>query len=215
MEAIAIWGASGHGRVVLDAIRCASQVRVAGFVDDDPKRKGERFAGSVVLGGREVLAELLAQGVRRVHVAVGHCATRSRIARALTELGFGLCTVTHPTSVIARDASVADGTFAAANVVVNSGATVGRLVILNTACVVDHDSRIGDAVHVAPGSTLGGLVQVGEETFIGIGATVINCVSIGSRSVVGAGAIVVNDLPDDVVAYGVPARVMRARGTNE
>jgi acetyltransferase-like isoleucine patch superfamily enzyme len=35
-------------------------------------------------------------------------------------------------------------------------------------------------------------------------------VRVGRYSLIGAGAVVVRDIPDRVVAYGVPARVIRA-----
>jgi len=44
-------------------------------------------------------------------------------------------------------------------------------------------------------------------SWIGIGASVRQLVRIGARAMVGAGAAVVSDLPDDVTAMGVPARM--------
>ena len=70
---------------------------------------------------------------------------------------------------------------------------------------------IGDFVHIAPGATLGGDVHVGAETFIGPGATVAAGIRIGARAVIGAGAVVVRDLPADVTAWGVPARITSDR----
>jgi acetyltransferase-like isoleucine patch superfamily enzyme len=52
-------------------------------------------------------------------------------------------------------------------------------------------------------------VRVGELAWIGVGATVSDGRAIGKRALIGAGAVVVRDIPDDVVAYGVPARVIR------
>jgi acetyltransferase-like isoleucine patch superfamily enzyme len=43
-----------------------------------------------------------------------------------------------------------------------------------------------------------------------VGATLRARIVVGAGSIVGAGAVVVSDLPDGVVAYGVPARVARA-----
>ncbi len=59
------------------------------------------------------------------------------------------------------------------------------------------------------GATLGGRVVVGRETWIGIGACVREGIRIGARVMVGAGAVVLRDIPDETVAYGVPARAIR------
>jgi len=64
---------------------------------------------------------------------------------------------------------------------------------------------------LAPGATVGGNVEIGEFSAISLGASVIQRVRIGSHSVVGAGALVLRDLPDRIVAFGVPAVVVRGR----
>jgi acetyltransferase-like isoleucine patch superfamily enzyme len=56
---------------------------------------------------------------------------------------------------------------------------------------------------------------VGRGAWIGIGATIIDRVRIGEYSVVGAGAVVVSDIPAGVVAYGVPATVIREATADE
>lgn len=215
MTKIAIWGASGHGRVVLDAARVSGAFSVVGFIDDAPGLKGQSLADCPVLGGQEALPQLLSVGVTAIHVAVGSCPARAAITQRLLAEGFTPATVVHPRSIIAGDVNVGTGAFVAAGVVVNSGATVGGHVILNTSCSVDHDCVIGDGVHLAPGVRIGGLTSVGAGTFIGIGATVLNCRRIGEHTIVGGGAVVVNDLPAGVVAYGVPAKVVRKKRANE
>lgn len=214
-EMVAIWGASGHGRVVLDAALASPGVSIVGFLDDDLSRKGQSFAGLPVLGGPEVLPKLVAEGLRRVHVAVGNCAIRQRIATSLASFGVALQTVAHPRSIVARDVTVGEGTFIAAGAVVNSGTQIGKVVILNTSCSVDHDCVVGDGVHIGPGARVGGLVRIGSGTFIGIGATVLNCLTVGEESIVGGGAVAVRNVPARVVAFGVPARVIREKRPNE
>jgi acetyltransferase-like isoleucine patch superfamily enzyme len=54
-------------------------------------------------------------------------------------------------------------------------------------------------------------VHIGEGSDIGAGATILPGVTIGRDVQVGAGAVVATDLPDRVVAAGVPARVLRER----
>jgi acetyltransferase-like isoleucine patch superfamily enzyme len=54
-------------------------------------------------------------------------------------------------------------------------------------------------------------IALDENVWLGTGAKVLDGVRIGRDVVVGAGAVVTEDLPDGVVAVGVPARVVRRR----
>jgi acetyltransferase-like isoleucine patch superfamily enzyme len=54
-------------------------------------------------------------------------------------------------------------------------------------------------------------IALGDDVWLGAGATVLDGVHIGSHAVVGAGAVVTADLPENAVAAGVPARVVRTR----
>lgn len=52
-------------------------------------------------------------------------------------------------------------------------------------------------------------IVVGDNVFIGYGTVIMPGVTIGSNVVIGAGSVVTRDLPDNVVAVGVPAKVLR------
>jgi len=56
-------------------------------------------------------------------------------------------------------------------------------------------------------------VQVGHNVWIGYGACILRGVSVGHNSVIGTSAVVTKDLPENAVAAGVPARVIRMRET--
>lgn len=56
---------------------------------------------------------------------------------------------------------------------------------------------------------MGGRVTVATGAFVGVGAVLNPRVTIGARSVIGAGAVVTCDVPAGMLAYGVPARVVR------
>lgn len=53
-------------------------------------------------------------------------------------------------------------------------------------------------------------VEIGHDVWVGGGAIICPGVKIGSRSVIGAGSVVTRDIPDGVIAAGVPCRVLRA-----
>ena len=207
-DRVVIWGAGRHARVAADIIRLRGAT-VAGFVDDvNLSRRGEMFCGAQVLGAKD-LASLRADGTEYGIIAVGDGAARRALADRLTSAGLLLAIAVHPGAVVASDATLGPGTLVAAGAVIGVGTILGRGCIVNTCASVDHDCRVDDWVHICPGVHIAGGVSIGERSWIGVGATVIDDVSIGAESVIGAGAVVVSSIASSVIAYGVPARVVR------
>ena len=91
-------------------------------------------------------------------------------------------------------------------VVVHPKAEVGRLALLNTGAIVEHHCQLGEAVHLAPRSVLGGRVTVGSQTLMGVGACTKPAVTIGANVTVGAGSAVVADVANGLTVCGVPAK---------
>ncbi|WP_318843253.1 acyltransferase [Janibacter indicus] len=58
-------------------------------------------------------------------------------------------------------------------------------------------------------------VVISDNVWIGAGSRILAGVTVGTGSVVAAGAVVVKDVPPGVIVGGVPARVIRERGTGE
>jgi serine O-acetyltransferase len=79
-------------------------------------------------------------------------------------------------------------------------------VVINTSVVGGRDVKIEHQVTI--GAERGASPILGDEIFIGAGAKIIGSLRIGSRVRIGANAVVVKDLPDDVTAVGVPARIV-------
>lgn len=205
-----IWGASGHAMVVADIVRLQGQYQIIGFLDNvSTERHGTRFCGAEILGGEEQLDRFLNQGVNHILLGFGDCDARWKLTLELQSWGFSLPVAVHPRATVAEDVVLGPGTVIMAGAVVNPGSYIGRSVIINTSASVDHECVIADAAHICPGVHLAGRVRVGTATHVGIGATVIERISIGSGSVIGAGSVVVDDIPDSVVAYGVPAKTTR------
>lgn len=80
----------------------------------------------------------------------------------------------------------------------------GHHVLLLT---LDHE--IGPP-HYRCGRMTGRPITIGDGSWLASRVTVLPGVTIGHGTVVGAGAVVTRDLPDNVLAAGVPARVVRA-----
>jgi acetyltransferase EpsM len=212
MNKIVIWGASGHAMVVADIVRLQGVYQLAGFLDNiNPQRHHTLFCGSEILGGEEQLDILKGRGIHHIIIGFGNCEARLKLAEIAHIKGFQLVTAIHPGATIASDVTIGSGSAIAAGAVINSGCLIGENVIINTSASVDHECIIGDGAHISPGVHLAGKVIIGKGTWIGIGTCVIDHISIGSASLIGAGSVVVKDIPDNVVAYGNPAKVQKVK----
>lgn len=204
---VLLFGAGGHGKVVLD-ILLVSGWEVVGVIDDNRTLAGTAFCGIPVLGTSGRLADLRKM-VSHAIVSIGNNAVRVDKGTFLRSLGFELATAVHPMAVISSRAALGPGTVVMGGVVVNADTRVGPCAILNTGATVDHDCELAEGVHIAPGAHLAGGVRVGALAHIGIGASVIENVTIGPKAIVGAGAAVVEDVPEAAIVVGVPARVVK------
>lgn len=207
---LVIWGAGGHALTVADIVRLRGEYEVVGFLDDvNPGRHGSMFCRAPILGGAEQLDPLRQRGVQHLVFGFGDISARLRLAPLARAKGYELLTVIHPQATISLGAVLGAGCVIKAAAVVEPGATLGENVIVGPGAVVGHGCIVGDGARISVGAILSGNVTIGRAAWIGSGATIIDGIRIGEGSVVGAGAVVVRDIPDMVVAYGVPARVVR------
>jgi acetyltransferase EpsM len=209
---VVIWGATGPALIVADILRLRGVYEIEGYLDNlAPERKGTPFGGAVVLGGDEVLDPLLASGVKHMIFAFQNNTARLELADLAKAKGFELITAVHPTASIAAEVSIGPGTVVRAQSALGPETEVGENCIIGYGAMVSHNCKIEDGVHISSGVNLAGRTRVGRASWIGLGATVIDPCQVGANSLVGAGAVVTRSVPDRVVAYGVPARVVRAR----
>ncbi|WP_262318921.1 acetyltransferase [Flavobacterium odoriferum] len=195
-----VFGAGGHGKVVLDVLLSENKYVVKGILDDAPQSDSLFEIPIKKNFNRKKLQ------ARNCIVAIGDNAIRKRI---VTTLDTNFIMTIHPNAIVSKFAKIGPGTQIMAAAVVNPAAVIGNHCIINTGAIVEHDCKLEDYVHVAPNACLGGNVTVGEKTLVGIGATIIPNVKIGKNVSIGAGTVVLQDVPDNAVVVGVPARIIK------
>ena len=195
-----IFGAGGHGRVLVDAALLAHQwPRIVASDRKLPDNQSE------LLPGIDLLTVAAAQALDpSVHVAIGNNQFRQKEADAWGHER--LVSVVHPAAVVSVFSSLGAGCFVAANAVVGPSARVGMGVIVNHGAVVDHDVEVGSFSHIAPNASLGGHVKLGQRVLIGSGAVVLPSIVIGDDVIVGAGSVVNAHLLESGTYAGIPAR---------
>ena len=114
-----------------------------------------------------------------------------------------------PTAVVASTASIGEGVFLNAGVVVGAHAVLANSALINRNASIGHHTVLEEFVTIRPGATVTGRCRIGPGAVIGAGAAVGPSLRIGSNSVVGLGAGVLRDVPDNVLVAGTPAKVIR------
>jgi len=191
-----------------DLASATADVTVVGFLDDDARRHGQQVHGLPILGGMEWVA---GKADVEVAVGIGSPVAKRRLAERLSAAGSPAATVVHPSASVGEDVVLGVGTIVSAGCVLTSDIRVGPLVTINTCCSLAHDDVVEAYASLAPGVHLSGNVLVGEGADLGAGAVTIQGVRVGMWSIVGAGAVVTADVPANVTAVGIPARVITRR----
>jgi sugar O-acyltransferase (sialic acid O-acetyltransferase NeuD family) len=203
---VAIIGYSGHAYVIIDIFLNAGRL-VTAYCDAEEKLRNPyhlQYLGKE----SEVINKLKKFDF---FACVGHNGIRQKIHLQMSELLRNPINAIHPSAVISSSVKMQDGIMIAANSTINPLVEIGRGVILNTSCSVDHECIIGDFAHIAPGAVLCGNVKVGKGSFVGANAVIRQGITIGNNVMIGAGAVIVKDLPDNVVVVGNPQKVLEKK----
>jgi len=110
------------------------------------------------------------------------------------------------------------------NSVIDYGCIIGNNVRIHSNVYIAQYTKIEDDVFLAPGVMITNDFHPGcdyskkcmqgptikEGTQIGANVTILPKVKIGKCSLVGAGSVVTSDIPDYMLAYGNPAKVIKS-----
>jgi sugar O-acyltransferase (sialic acid O-acetyltransferase NeuD family) len=207
MDEIVVIGGGGHAKVVISILRKLKQNSILGYTDIEDRGA---VLGVPYLGSDDKFAER-AGGVEKIYGVlgvgqVGLGKARSELWTRLHSVFSSFPRIISPDAIVNEQVSVGEGAVVMDGAVINAGAIIGRGVIVNTNSTVEHDVKIEDWVHIAPGATLSGDVTVGRFSMVGAGAAVIEGIKITAGCLVGAGATVIQDLTEPGVYVGCPAR---------
>ena len=208
-----IFGSGGHANVVIDLIEKKGDFEIIGLLDDF-RSIGESTAGHKVLGGMENFIELYEfYSHPSIVIAIGDNYSRRLVYEKLIAKSANISfpSLIHPSATLGKDVKISQGVIIMAGAVVQCNSIIGDFCLINTTASIDHDTLIGAFSSIGPGSTLGGGCKIGRNTAVAIAATVIERVTLGDNSVLGASSLLNKNCPDNVVMYGVPAKIIKMR----
>ena len=117
--------------------------------------------------------------------------------------------VFHKSVSISETTKLGNGCLFNSNVSIAAHSIIEDFVSINRNSSVGHHTLIENFVTIQPGCNICGFVNVGRGTIIGVGTNVLDGIKIGKNYIIGAGSLVTRDIPDNVVAYGSPCKIIR------
>ncbi len=204
---IVLIGGGGHARVVFSTLVRLKSWNIIGYTDI----KNRHIDSLEYLGTDGVLKDIV-KTVKSAVIAVGQIKSyelRYQLYIKMKELGYSLPPVIAASAVTMQNVSIGEGTYVGEQVYLGPDVKIGMMDIINTGSTVEHESRIGDFVHLSINTTLAGCTRVGDGTFVGLGANISNGVTIEDNVTVAAGTVVRKNVESRALVYGNPAKVVK------
>jgi acetyltransferase-like isoleucine patch superfamily enzyme len=121
--------------------------------------------------------------------------------------------------VVREENRLGDDVSVWSNTMIDYGCIIGDRTKIHCNCYVAQLTEIEDDVFLAPGVSIANDLfpgfeisaramhgpSIGAGAQIGVNVTILPYVRIGERAIIGAGSVVTKSIPDDTLAYGVPA----------
>lgn len=203
-----IVGAGGHAKEIALVLARNGEADLI-FFEETPSSSSDLFLNKwPVVKGYEDLKNLSNKNIRFV-LATGNPLLRFRFYQSFLSLGFVPFSVIDPTSIIGKSANIGSGinimsfTFISENVTIKDGCLINAYVHIH------HDAYIGEFCELSPSACVLGKVHLGAYCQLGSKSVVLPGVRLGDNVIVGAGAVVTQTLPDNSLAVGVPAKVIK------
>lgn len=213
MKNIILIGGGNHAHYTIDIIEKENKYNIVGIIDSVHDIGSDRF-GYKILGRQENLKNIIEDyNVYGGIISIGDNWSRYKVYQQIIELipNFNFINAIHPSVIVGTTTELGTGIIAMAGCIFNPKSKIGNFTFFATGAQVEHDNEIEDFASISAGSLTGGYVKLGKFSAITLGVTVADRVTIGKNTVVGAGSLVMKSLPDNVLAYGAPAKVIRNR----
>jgi acetyltransferase EpsM len=202
-----ILGAGGYAKQVYWTVCRLNSHEVIGFLDETID-EDKNLYDHPVRNNLESLLHLSSAPIELIS-AVGNANLR-KYWHDKFDSEFDFATIVDPTSIVAPDAIIGKDVVILAFTVCSCSTIVGKSTNINWHCTISHDVKIGDYTNISSNVQLAGRATVGNFSQIGTGACLIPDMRVGNWSVIGAGAVVTKEIPDNVLAVGLPAIIKKS-----
>lgn len=206
-----VLGAKGFAKEVLEVLHQLNDLEHLVFYDDVnldlPEILYDRFG---ILKSISEAQDYFNTVDNRFTIGIGNPALRKKLYDKFTAIGGKfVSTISSSSSIGSYDVEIGIGSNVLSGTIFSNSSKIGMGCIVYYNSIITHDCIIGDFVEISPSATILGRATIGSFTQIGCNSTVLPNIKIGTNVIVGAGSVVTKDLPDNCVAVGIPAKVIK------
>ncbi len=213
MKNVVLFGGGLHANYCAEIIEMAGNYNIVGIIDSVASI-GSDLYGYSVIGRQEDIINLVKENNKNCGlISIGDNWSRKIVHDCIIDLipGFEFINAIHPSVIIGKNVKLGIGIVVMAGSIINPNCIIGDFCFFATGAQLDHDNVIEPYASISAGSVTGGKVNIGKFSAITLGVTIIDRTNIGENVVIGSGSLVLNNIPDNVLAYGSPAKIIRTR----
>ena len=205
-----ILGAKGFAKELLEVCHHINKTDQLVFYDDVSVDIGDSLFNYDILKCPSAATHYFKTIDHRFTLGLGNPLLRYQLTQKFTALGGQLVSVIDTRSTISNfGVSIDMGCNILAGSIISSNVSLGKGCIVYYNSIITHDCSLGDYVEVSPNATILGRSSVGDFCQLGSGSTLLPDVALGENVIIGAGSVVTTDIPDNSVAVGVPAKIIK------
>lgn len=208
MKVLAIYGASGLGREILEL----------SHIINNKSKKWDNFIfiddGDVpsVINNCRVYkydeAKKQFGNALEIAMGIGEPTTREILFDKIQKDDIPTPTLIHPDIYIPDSTQIGTGIVIQYGCFISCNTIIKDYVFIQPQCNIGHDDILEEGCMLAGFSNLGGIVSIGRYSYVGLSSAIRQTVTIGDYTIIGMGSVVQKDIPSEMIAMGNPARVM-------
>lgn len=209
---IVVFGAGGFAREVRWLIeeinREEERFRFRGYAISDLTKLSHHDSSDEVLGDIDWLDRHRLEW-DALALGIGSPTARARVSEQLQELFPNAFwpPLVHPTARYDQGScQVAQGALICAGVIGTVNVSFDAFCLVNLACTLGHEARIGRCSVLNPTVNVSGGASLGARVLVGTGAQILQYLTIGEGATIGAGSVVTRDIAPGTTVVGVPAK---------